>query len=80
MSIPLLAPLTGTEVSGTGKVQLTDGSWINTHIAVFNSAGTLVDGGSVPTGGGGSLVNYDGGNSTTPGTAYDIQLDMGASV
>ena len=79
MAIPLLSPVGGTEVAGTGLVQLTDGSGQNTHIAVFNSAGTLIDGGPVPTGGGGSLVSYDGGNSTTPGTAYEIRLDMGAS-
>lgn len=82
MAIPLLAPLGGPEVSGVGKVQLTDGSGLNTHIAVFNSAGTLVDGGPVPGGGGGtgSVVSYDGGDSTTPASAYVLRVNMGASI
>jgi hypothetical protein len=77
MAIPVLSPLSG-QVAGTGKVQLTDGSGINTHIAVFDAAGTLVDGGPVPSGGG-SLVSYDCGNSATSGSSYVIELDMGAS-
>lgn len=84
MTIPLLSPLGGTQVSGVGKVQLTDGSGQNTHIAVFNTTGTLIDGGPVPSGSGsggtGTLVSYDGGSSSTSGASYAIELDMGASV
>ena len=81
MAIPLLAPLGGPEVSGVGKVQLTDGSGLNTHIAVFNSAGTLVDGGPVPSGGGGTgtVVSYDGGSSASMPSLFPFRIDMGGS-
>jgi hypothetical protein len=46
MSIPLLSTFGGVEASGAGKVQLTDGSGANGHVGIFNSAGTLIDGGT----------------------------------